>query len=453
MKSKEGCYKKYIQIIYNSNNMESIAVKEEILNNKKKENNGDSEKPIKLLNRGTYGCVFKPGLTCEGMVDNSKTTISKIQKDKKTSENELYVSTKIRDISNYSRYFAPIKESCEIDVGRIENDEINQCEFIYEKSKGDNPMKFEMNRLIYVGKNTLGNNLMQILEKTQNLDKFAEEFISSYKILLEGLHKLNVNNLVHYDIKENNIMCRDTNGRPIIIDFGLSFETTSMLVTTGNELFDVFYAYSSEYAPWSIEICIISYILNIIGKGMETVEEILNLPASEELLFECIDEYFEKNRGMEAICNQVKCEDYKERLKSYFSNIIKNIGFGKIRWKTIVDDLIQYNKTWDVYSLTVCYLQLFDQLKIEGNDDITFMRDFKNMLLDILLSVPSDRLDAKACTNKLKKIQKVKKAELKALETVLVDYNENEDNVKERRLHYANSKIKMKETEKKVYLE
>ncbi len=29
------------------------------------------DKKIKILNQGTYGCIFKPGLTCEGMVDNS----------------------------------------------------------------------------------------------------------------------------------------------------------------------------------------------------------------------------------------------------------------------------------------------------------------------------------------------------------------------------------------------
>jgi hypothetical protein len=425
--------------------MEFIAVREDIMNNKN--NTGDSGKTIKLLNRGTYGCVFKPGLTCDGMIDKSKTTISKTQKDKETSENELYVSKKIREITNYSRYFAPINESCEIDMGNIENNEINKCEFIYEQSKSGKPMKFEMNKLIYVGKNTLGNHLMQLLEKTKDLDEFAREFINSYKILLEGLRKLSDKDLIHHDIKENNIMCRDTTGRPILIDFGLSFEASSMLSTTSNELFDVFYAYSAEYAPWCVENSIISYILNVIGKDMETVSDILNLPASEELLSECIEEYFEKNVGMKTICNQIKCDEYKNNLKAYFSKMIKNVSFGTIKWKKIVDELIQYHNTWDVYSLTICYLQLFDQLKIEDIDEITFMREFKNMLLDILLTIPSERLDAKSCTNKLKKIQKVKKKELKAMETLLIDYNENKDKAKERREHYVNSKMKMREVE------
>ena len=41
---------------------------------------------LKLINQGSYGCVFKPGFTCSGKVENNEKYITKIQK-RKTSAN------------------------------------------------------------------------------------------------------------------------------------------------------------------------------------------------------------------------------------------------------------------------------------------------------------------------------------------------------------------------------
>ena len=32
-------------------------------------NKTDQAPTIKMLDQGTYGCVFRPGLTCSGMID------------------------------------------------------------------------------------------------------------------------------------------------------------------------------------------------------------------------------------------------------------------------------------------------------------------------------------------------------------------------------------------------
>ena len=66
----------------------------------------DSEdyKKIKLISQGTYGCIFKKGLTCDGMVDETN-TISKIQEKNETSENEITMGKKIMTIPNYQDHF------------------------------------------------------------------------------------------------------------------------------------------------------------------------------------------------------------------------------------------------------------------------------------------------------------------------------------------------------------
>jgi serine/threonine protein kinase len=427
--------------------MTSIANKEEMQSTNQENKEG---KIIKLLNKGTYGCIFKPGLTCNGMIDNSKKNITKIQKEKETSANEMYISEKIKEIANYTRYFAPINETCQIDVGTIDNAEMKKCDFIHENMQLNKSLEFEMNRIRYVGKDTLGSYLLTLLEKKTDADTFSKEFVNSYKILLEGIHKISEKGIVHYDIKENNIMCRDNTGRPIFIDFGLSFDASSVLSLETNDMFDVFYAYAPEYAPWSIELSILSYIINKIGKDMVSMKDISNLPASIELLDECIEEYFVKNRGMRMLCSTRSCEELQKKTKEYFSEMVKPTMLGTIKWKKVIEELIKYYKTWDVYALSMCYLQLYEELKIEDTLDVSFMNEFKNMLEETIQKMPNERPDAKTSLDILKKLQRVTKQDVAKLETVFMDFNKNDKNIKERREHFSNSKIKSLQEEKKL---
>ena len=39
-------------------------------------------KELKLINQGSYGCVFKPGFTCSGKVENNENTRTEVQKDR-----------------------------------------------------------------------------------------------------------------------------------------------------------------------------------------------------------------------------------------------------------------------------------------------------------------------------------------------------------------------------------
>ena len=130
----------------------------------------DSEdyKKIKLISQGTYGCIFKKGLTCDGMVDETN-TISKIQEKNETSENEITMGKKIMTIPNYQEHFAPIIESCDVDISKIESTEINKCNFIKNYKNKNQPLTFQMNKIQYVGKKQLGNYFLDLLENKKNV--------------------------------------------------------------------------------------------------------------------------------------------------------------------------------------------------------------------------------------------------------------------------------------------
>lgn len=402
----------------------------------------EAKKPIRLLNQGTYGCVFKPGLTCEGMIDESKKEITKIQKEKETSENEVYIGERIKEIKNYSRYFAPVIERCDVDIGNIEDNELKKCEFIENDKKAEKSMNYEINKIPYVGKKTLGEYIQTLLEQNVENNKFSTYFINSYKILLEGIHKLSTNGIVHYDMKENNVMCRDIKKRPIIIDFGLSFVAEEVLTLDNNEMFDIFYAHAPIYAPWCIDIDVLSYIINEVGKDMESIKDISQLPAAIEMIDEEIENYFEKNTGMNDVFDMKQMESIKEKLKTYFENLVKKVGFGNTKWEKVMTELMTYHNTWDVYSLSMCYLQLFTKLQIEEIIvDVSFMNQFKQMLIEVVQAIPSERKTAKEVLKQLKTLSVVPVQDLQQINTKLSEFNKNEEEVIQRREKFVDFKV------------
>ena len=73
-----------------------------------------SNTETELINQGTYGCVYRPGFTCDGKTLKNKKMISKLQNNKDASERETVIGKIIKKIDNYGEYFAPIIETCEV---------------------------------------------------------------------------------------------------------------------------------------------------------------------------------------------------------------------------------------------------------------------------------------------------------------------------------------------------
>ena len=73
-------------------------------------------KNTKFMKEGSYGCVYKPGLKCDGTSygPNSK-IISKIIKKQPRSEKEPEIGQLLKTrLPYYDRYFSPAVDSCKI---------------------------------------------------------------------------------------------------------------------------------------------------------------------------------------------------------------------------------------------------------------------------------------------------------------------------------------------------
>ena len=331
---------------------------------------------IEALSKGTYGCILQNGPSCQGKQESPE-YVTKIQLTNKVSKNEQNISNKIMGIVSYSNYFAPIIESCEVSLSTIDKDVLSKCEITNVNNKNG---KYESNKIKYVGKKTLADYLSYILTSSKGSGIFLNTFVNNNIRLLEGIEMLNSAGIIHHDIKNNNIMCRE-DGRPIIIDYGLAIDTTLF----GNAEYnykDAFGIYDPVYGPWCIDMFIITYILN--KKNKEKQEEVVTMFEMEKVL----NEYINKNSAINVILDSREKLLYTANLKSYFNQFEKNYS----TWKIVLDELLKCKGTWDNYALAVVYLQLFSLLELEQYAiEHDKMGEYNKVFKQIVMAMPGER--------------------------------------------------------------
>ena len=364
--------------------------------------------PPKFLTQGGYGCVFHPGVSCkeDGLLTDKY--ITKIQASKDTSSREKVIGEKVKKIKNYADYYAPILSSCAVSLSNVSDSEIKKCDIIKPDA-----LTYAASKLRYVGKNTL---LKHLLAKyTAKPIGINREIVSTHKALLDGFKRLSDAGIIHYDVKDNNVMCEDKTGTPIIIDFGLSIDVSEI---SANDYKDAFYVYGPDYGPWCLEIAMISYAANelkpddhimtggYVGFGGAT-EPIkwTDMEVKKEHIDRVIGDFIKQNDAFADLLVDVQREKYRVNMTQYYSKYI-----GK-QWKEMVTELQTHSKSWDNYGLSVCYLYIINQLKL---GEVALMKSYKSYLEEIIMSLPAERPTCEQTMAKLNELfGKVKKNEQK----------------------------------------
>jgi serine/threonine protein kinase len=353
-----------------------------------------------LISQGSYGCIFQPGFTCKGKSINNKKYITKVQKRADTSKKETKLGKKIIKIDSYEDYFAPILKTCEISLARMEKDSVKRCDFIKES----NDKKYESNKLRYVGKHTLSKYILDVVDYKPTA--LVRVLVNTHKHLLVGFKKLFSEGIVHLDVKENNVMMEDNNGTPIIIDFGLSCEVKKI---SDNKYRDAFFVYGPDYAPWCIDICMMTYMANeleqeIIPPGMlgfvgfeeKKTKNWMEGMVTKEKLTKVINDFIKKNPAMTELFNKEQKTEYSKTLHEYFNSFV-----GKT-WNELAEALIANVSSWDCYAVSVVYLHLLQDLELRNVDKrISSWDSYKKILEDMILSKPDERMN---CNDMIKKL-------------------------------------------------
>jgi serine/threonine protein kinase len=389
---------------------------------------------IKLISQGAYGCVFKNVDETQKKLQNQKRNqnheeyIIKIQKKEQTSDNETSIGKKIMTIKNYKNYFAPIIQTEDINIKSLDDDELEKCDIIHDNK--DPKAEYESEKIKYIGKDTL---LKYYIKTISTNKKFINIFIENHITLLEALEKLESAQIVHYDLKENNIMIQDSDKRPIIIDFGLSIDTTKPME-------EYFYSYYTKYAPWCIDIIFLSYMVNELGKEWQTIT------IKSDNIKNIINEFFENNPINTKLLIQDERNIWKTKLVNYFNQFINK------PWKTLYDELIKYRFTWDNYSITVMYLFLFYELELKNYSSTEILNNYLELLKTNMMTTPSERTIPNVLKTKILKLFKsIHRNKIKNMKKLLVEQYSTKDGMQKIEKNMALSIIDENKNEKIVY--
>ena len=388
------------------------------------------ETGIDLINQGSYGCIFRPGINCKGKPIKNKKYITKVQKSATTSRKEAKIGKIIKTIANYDDYFAPILKTCEISMARMTDDKVKRCDFIEDDGK-----TYETNKLRYVGKNTLAKHILNVTEESPK--RLFRVLLDTHKNILVGFNKLSSVGIVHFDVKENNIMIEDTTGNPIIIDFGLSSEIKTL---NTNKYRDVFFIYSPEYSPWCIDICMLTYMANelenqvmppgmlgFVGFDEPKTQTWLDGMVTKEKLTIVINDFITKNTAMVELVNAPQRTAYKTMLHEYFNKFI-----GK-PWKDVADTLETNVSSWDCYAVSVMYSYIIRDLELNKVDvTVPSWTSYRKILEDTILASPDKRPSSNEMIVNIKKLFKnvssnESKKMMKILDNILISKEKKTD--------------------------
>lgn len=344
-----------------------------------------------LLSQGGFGCIYYPGIDCSGDKLNNNNYVTKIQVKNYSAENEIYIGNLIKSIENYQNFFLPIINSCPIHANKVKNDVINECEPIQNKDE------FVLMKMKYVKSVSFYDILSD-----NNIDSkiIIKKMVNSYIHLLKSLNLLQKKQIIHYDLKADNILIEKNSETPIIIDFGISF---NMNKVDFNNLNNFFYIYAPDYYLWSIDIHIINFLVNEVDDD--------NYVVSREVFDEIITDIISHSTQLKMFSDNFK-QDYKKKCLLYGDSIINKTK------PDILKLLIKrenYN-TWDNFSLSCIFLNYINHAFNNKFPDSTFLTEFSQILCINISPDPKERLSIKDTISKTKVlISNIKKNDIDAI--------------------------------------
>lgn len=376
-----------------------------------------------LLSEGAYGCIFKPGYTCQGKTEKKK-YITKIQKKSPNSENELEIGKKIKKIKNYDLYFSPILKNCNLSMTNLlqNQKEIKQCDLVkqeieQQKQSQQNP-EFQSNRIRYILGKTIGKTLeiklqeytyyQQTNNQPQNQTKHPFYFIlENHKYLLKSLSILQKKRIIHYDMKQNNIMFDNQNNIPIIIDFGISIQTKKIDAKNPDilALKKNFYN-DSEYLAWTLDIMFLSRLVlsNQPPPNQPPPTSWQTQPINPTQYQQQIDVFLKESQLFKE--NQIlllsnlfpKESPLQEQIRNFQTNTKKlweNYLQTTLKPKTqleLFQTLWENHKTWDTYALSTMFLFFVSSLpKPTDPRTTTLMENYVKINIENIQNLPIAR--------------------------------------------------------------
>jgi len=302
-----------------------------------------------MLAAGGFGCVFRPRISCSGKPTKSSKEVTKVQADDQAARNEVSISQIVRTIPGYARYFGVVKSACPIQSSKITPLVTETCGVIKDVAN------LLLLTFDYVPNVSMHKVAMASLSRREDV----YVLLHSYALLLESLVRLASVNILHMDLKAENVLYDAVYHLPVIIDFGIA---TNMQKLTPAKWKVTFYVFAPEYYIWPPEINLIAYLLHV------------NDSPTEQEISLMADAIMKNNKALDRLPTVFR----EKWATSFVAFCLPFLGRPS---EEVIHELTSFWKTWDNYSLSVMYVKFFS----DWDAAHTATHDFSMALLEPLL--------------------------------------------------------------------
>ena len=224
-----------------------------------------------IIGEGTYGCVHKPSLKCTRKKQKYDNKVSKLMLHKDANE-ELKENILISKIDKNKDFSLGKPDKCKPAKTKRNLASINKCEDFDKNDVKDYSLLIMTDG---------GTNLKQFAKKMHELHNSSENqkkmeifWIETLR-LFYGLLKFNESDIIHYDIKPQNIVYNSETNRLNFIDFG--FMTTKDNVKSKIKKSDYNLAIWYWYYPFENMLLNYNEFVDFVNKSTENKKKIMEL--------------------------------------------------------------------------------------------------------------------------------------------------------------------------------
>jgi len=390
---------------------------------------------LQLLGQGTYGCAFYPEINCKThhiVAGSSRNYLSKIQFQDESLTREIEIGQRIvKRVPNYRYYYAPIIESCPVQLANLRQNKIKQCNVLTKATLSNRPIM--SSKVPYLGKLTLEKYFTSLFQKQHCTSKSAnrrllppetsssseqqqcvtmtvtyiKKLVNSYLYLIPSFDTLNTKvGVVHLDVKGDNIMYDTKHHLPILIDFGMSYCIEWLQLPAYLSFKYPFGVESFSYSPWCIEVSLLTHLARYLRPKQQSQtinrhggyvdETLLKSTTPPELLqtFTSLCADFVKSN---INSRHVFTDAERHTLQSNLQNWIVGLAQHKTL-ESLWTSLLASYRTWDLYAVAMMYLYEMEDSGLlliypSGSTDLqaTPVRQFLNQLKHVILATPDQR--------------------------------------------------------------
>lgn len=316
-----------------------------------------------LVNQGAYGCLYHPGLRCNGNTVKDTRYATKLVVQDEVAANEVAVGNAVKRIVNYSVNFVPVIDTCVVNLSKVRRNNphaLEKCDVVDDASK---KTKFLLMKMPYVDSLYFYD---YIASMGGNKKHIISCIFDTYDYLMESVERLAEHGIVHHDLKLQNILMNLKTDTPVIIDFGLSIVVgTSSPQTIPAAFWKLhFYKYSPKYYVWPLETHVINYLWNESASGVLTRAEVESICGA----------FVNANDAL-----RIFSRGFRARyLRACIDHHARWIGMDR---GAACAGLLAGWRTWDNYSLSIAYLQIIGFVSQKGFTDNALIVNYVQLLL------------------------------------------------------------------------